>query len=49
MIVAANNVSVGVSGDGEEILNVIERRQRAIWEEDGLDFGAIGCAYPEDR
>ena len=49
MISASNNVEVGVLGDGDEILDVVGQRHRAVWEEEGLEFGALGHAELGDQ
>ena len=49
MISAGNNVAVGVSGDGDEILYVVGRRHQAVREEEGLKVGAFGRAESGDR
>ena len=39
---AADNFAVNVSGDGDDIIDVIWHWRLAIWEEEGLEFGALG-------
>ena len=44
MISAGNDVAVSVSGDGDEILDVVGRRCLAVWEEEGRKVGALDRA-----
>ena len=49
VISAGDDVAVGVLGDGDEILDVVGRRRRAVREEEGLEVGELGRAESGDR
>ena len=42
VITVGNDVAVGVSGDGDDILDVVERRHQAVRDEEYLEVGALG-------
>ena len=48
MISLGNDVAVGVSGDGDEILNNVGWRRQNVCEEEGLKVGALGRAEASD-
>ena len=49
MISAGDEVAVGVSGDEDEILDVVGRRRRAVREEEGHEVSALGRTEASDR
>ena len=49
MISVGDDVAVGVSGDGDEIINVVGQWRRSVRKEEGLEIGAHGRAESGDH